>query len=274
VEITLQAGDALVIPPFWFHEVQTHSASLAVSLWWDAAELDGMDRVYALPLPFEIQWDEATLVHRAGCFVSALIESTVAMVEFELQERSYENVRALFSAAEVIRLLEIRYSDDLRYHKTAERVHGVNKADDLSTDCAAVQRMDRAMQRHAAVFSTEFLRRENFVTTDALPAFHHRTVADAQKATEPCTVGGAAEGNTCATATASQYAREEVVLGNQLAVLTIKLCDYIEDVFRHVSEMLAEKDASGAVGGRNARGRSINSIAVALLVDWLISARK
>jgi hypothetical protein len=44
IQVTLEPGNVLYLPPFWFHEVKTDTTgSVSLSLWWDSAALDVMD---------------------------------------------------------------------------------------------------------------------------------------------------------------------------------------------------------------------------------------
>ena len=73
VEFALTPGDVLFIPPFWVHEAETVTTSVSVSFWWDAPELDVMDAVYALPLPFEASWTEKVAHLASVKFVSSIL---------------------------------------------------------------------------------------------------------------------------------------------------------------------------------------------------------
>eukprot|EP01052_Picozoa_sp_SAG31_P005305 SAG31_NODE_231_length_19768_cov_9.498170_3_plen_506_part_00 len=55
---TIQPGDVLYIPPFWFHLVivSTDLPSVSLNFWYDAAELAAATVAESLPLPFESSW--------------------------------------------------------------------------------------------------------------------------------------------------------------------------------------------------------------------------
>ena len=39
-------GDMLVVPPFWFHHVETLAESVSVNVWSDASEYQLINQVY------------------------------------------------------------------------------------------------------------------------------------------------------------------------------------------------------------------------------------
>ena len=41
-------GDMLVVPPYWFHHVETLEESVSVNVWSDAPEYDLMNQMYVL----------------------------------------------------------------------------------------------------------------------------------------------------------------------------------------------------------------------------------
>ena len=51
VEVTLQPGDLLYMPPLWFHHVEAMSVSISVNVWTDSKQTEVMESVYSLPLP-------------------------------------------------------------------------------------------------------------------------------------------------------------------------------------------------------------------------------
>lgn len=49
-EVKVCAGDTLIIPPLWFHQVLTLSDSNSVNAWSSAPEFELIDEVYSLPV--------------------------------------------------------------------------------------------------------------------------------------------------------------------------------------------------------------------------------
>lgn len=44
-------GDMLVVPPYWFHHVETLEESVSVNVWSDAPEYEIMNNMYAYMSP-------------------------------------------------------------------------------------------------------------------------------------------------------------------------------------------------------------------------------
>ena len=60
VEVILEPGDLLYIPPLWFHHVESMNVSISVNVWTDSQQTEVMETVFALPLPVnEIKWTDA-----------------------------------------------------------------------------------------------------------------------------------------------------------------------------------------------------------------------
>ena len=53
LEITLQPGDLLYMPPLWFHHVESMEVSISVNVWTDSQQTEVMERIFSLPLPIE-----------------------------------------------------------------------------------------------------------------------------------------------------------------------------------------------------------------------------
>lgn len=60
VEVTLEPGDLLYMPPLWFHHVESMSVSISVNVWTDSHQTEIMEKIFALALPVnEIEWSDA-----------------------------------------------------------------------------------------------------------------------------------------------------------------------------------------------------------------------
>ncbi|KJE93403.1 hypothetical protein CAOG_08762 [Capsaspora owczarzaki ATCC 30864] len=68
-DVTLEPGDTLFLPPFWFHRVIAVDDSISVSMWGDAMELDTLDEMLDVALPFEDSWSTAEKVRVLKSFV-------------------------------------------------------------------------------------------------------------------------------------------------------------------------------------------------------------
>ncbi len=57
VEVVLEPGDLLYMPPLWFHHVESMELSISVNAWTDSTQTVVMESVFALPLPSSaIDW--------------------------------------------------------------------------------------------------------------------------------------------------------------------------------------------------------------------------
>ena len=240
IEIVLTPGDVLYIPPFWFHEVVAQTAALSVSLWWDAVQLDVMDIVYALPLPLESDWDADLTIKAARIYLSEICEA----VETILQDIPNNiTIPALTS------LIKYRYYEDWQ-HQYIMRF-GNRATVDRSVEENLLAKLHSAAQRVASTFVTGFRSEENFASENMLKELRkpHRFDRD------------------CGYASA-----EQCIISNQMAILQIKLMDYIEDVFLQVSELVlaqrCELDVSTSICVIYSGYQPVE-LAVKLLLDWV-----
>jgi len=57
--VTLEPGDVLYLPPFWFHRVIAEELSISVSTWCDSEEIQlYYDAIQKVALPFEENWSK------------------------------------------------------------------------------------------------------------------------------------------------------------------------------------------------------------------------
>eukprot|EP01090_Pellita_catalonica_P010852 TRINITY_DN222_c0_g1_i2.p1 TRINITY_DN222_c0_g1~~TRINITY_DN222_c0_g1_i2.p1 ORF type:complete len:269 (-),score=31.37 TRINITY_DN222_c0_g1_i2:317-1123(-) len=56
--VELEAGEALYIPPLWFHHVKSLENSISVSMWSSTAESSLMKQLMAEGVPFSSDWDD------------------------------------------------------------------------------------------------------------------------------------------------------------------------------------------------------------------------
>jgi ribosomal protein L16 Arg81 hydroxylase len=62
-EVELERGDLLVLPPFWWHHVETLTdGAVSVNAWTEAPAFQKLHEVYALPIPLESFWEFDMLV--------------------------------------------------------------------------------------------------------------------------------------------------------------------------------------------------------------------
>ena len=53
-------GDVLVVPPFWWHQVETVEDSISINVWTDTEEFMAVSKLYAMPVG-----DDIIINHRA-----------------------------------------------------------------------------------------------------------------------------------------------------------------------------------------------------------------
>ena len=59
LEVVLEPGDLLYIPPLWFHEVESMEVSISVNVWTDSKQTDVVKKIFSVPLPLTeetIKW--------------------------------------------------------------------------------------------------------------------------------------------------------------------------------------------------------------------------
>jgi len=75
LEILLEAGDVLYLPPYWFHRVIAEELSISVSFWCDSEELQVyLESIKREPLPFEEHWTPKQLALATSLFLRKLID--------------------------------------------------------------------------------------------------------------------------------------------------------------------------------------------------------
>ena len=122
----LRAGDVLVVPPLWFHHVETLSRSVSVNVWSDAEELTQMDRVYALPVPLESDWPLADRVSATLYYLRRVILATVCGRGL----MSSEGNRTERLRSKLVRQWMQRWIIEARYHTTTVKELARNSGED------------------------------------------------------------------------------------------------------------------------------------------------
>ena len=51
VEVILQPGDLLYMPPLWFHQVESMEVSISVNVWTDSKQTELVEKMFSVPLP-------------------------------------------------------------------------------------------------------------------------------------------------------------------------------------------------------------------------------
>jgi hypothetical protein len=68
-------GELLLVPPFWFHHVETLEESVSLNVWSDAPEYILMNSIYSKPVPLELHWSLDRLVKATRLFSHLLLKS-------------------------------------------------------------------------------------------------------------------------------------------------------------------------------------------------------
>ena len=82
IEVELQPGEVLYLPPYWFHCVLTVTPSISLNVWSDSATYLLMEEVYAAPIPFEEHWGEEKLMGALRLFLEVLLNKMELPVTF------------------------------------------------------------------------------------------------------------------------------------------------------------------------------------------------
>lgn len=79
LEVVLQPGDLLYIPPLWFHEVESMEVSISVNVWTDSKQTEIVEKIFSVPLPLieeTIKWtSDNTRAIATALFIYRLLES-------------------------------------------------------------------------------------------------------------------------------------------------------------------------------------------------------
>lgn len=282
VEHTLYPGDVLVIPPFWLHETQTHTSAISVSLWWDAAELDTMDQIFALPLPFEDTWSANYSIIAAQMFVTMLVETVESEVHVHLQhvhsgacvatnidqhdgDVDVHYLTSQFSMDTLLRLLKIRYEDDWQHRNNSSFAY-THQPEPVHLNTTLVKHMQAAALARATVFTAGFLSEDNFIHSSTIQLnFTDKTHLNSTTGEGACINVDAQSGDCVEIAGHEPRLQQQATLESQLAVLSTKLCDYIEDVFHHVADVVVNAQSQS----NDVHLVTRNAAAVDLLLDWV-----
>ena len=59
LEVVLEPGDLLYLPPLWFHEVESMSVSISVNVWTDSHQTELVEKLFSLPLPLDSNYESS-----------------------------------------------------------------------------------------------------------------------------------------------------------------------------------------------------------------------
>ncbi|XP_065846591.1 jmjC domain-containing protein E-like [Oscarella lobularis] len=88
IDVVLRSGDMLVLPPFWYHRVETLKSSVSVNVWNDAPEYLLMDEIYRKPIPLELDWELSKRALMTRLYIHMLAQR-LELVSDELVENLF-----------------------------------------------------------------------------------------------------------------------------------------------------------------------------------------
>lgn len=75
VEVFVNPGEVLYIPPYWFHSVVTMTTTISFNVWSQSEAFMAMEDIYVAPIPFEEDWGRPKLMLALNYFIKQLVES-------------------------------------------------------------------------------------------------------------------------------------------------------------------------------------------------------
>lgn len=76
--VELGRGDMLVLPPFWWHHVETLTDNaVSINAWSDAPDYTTLHGVYDLPIPLESEWGLDLLALAATTYIQQLVAAAL-----------------------------------------------------------------------------------------------------------------------------------------------------------------------------------------------------
>ena len=88
LEVVLEPGDLLYMPPLWFHLVESMETSISVNVWTDSQQTKLVEAMFSVPLPTDtVEWSSS---HHKAIATSLLVHSLLSEV---CQRRRCRQVR-------------------------------------------------------------------------------------------------------------------------------------------------------------------------------------
>lgn len=81
VEVFVNPGEVLYIPPYWFHSVITMTTTVSFNIWSQSEAFIAMEDIYAAPIPFEEEWGRPKLMQALNYFIKRLVESLLIQAD-------------------------------------------------------------------------------------------------------------------------------------------------------------------------------------------------
>ena len=104
IEVYVNPGEVLYIPPYWFHSVVTMTTTISFNVWSQSEAFMMMEEVYAAPIPFEEEWGRVKLMQVLNYFVKRLVESLLPNtdINYFMQESVYARYKPFQVQLDVI----------------------------------------------------------------------------------------------------------------------------------------------------------------------------
>ena len=95
VEVLVNPGEVLYLPPFWFHSVVTIKTTISFNVWSYSEAFLQMEEIYITAIPFEEEWGRAKLMQALNYFVKQLITSLLPSTDVHrfMQESVYDRYK-------------------------------------------------------------------------------------------------------------------------------------------------------------------------------------
>lgn len=104
LEVVLNQGEVLYIPPYWFHCVITMETSISLNVWSNSEAFLTMENVFASSIPFEEEWGRKKLLKALNYFIRLLTAAIVLDNHDSFVHRVYSRYQPLllhFSAEQL-----------------------------------------------------------------------------------------------------------------------------------------------------------------------------
>ena len=104
LEVVLNQGEVLYIPPYWFHCVITMETSISLNVWSNSEAFLTMENIFASSIPFEEEWGRKKLLKALNYFIQLLTAAIVLDNHDSFVHRVYSRYQPLllhFSAEQL-----------------------------------------------------------------------------------------------------------------------------------------------------------------------------
>ena len=176
LEVVLQPGDLLYMPPLWFHLVESMDVSISVNVWTDSHQTAVMEEVFSLPLPTESNGSQWNSKQQKAIATSVMIHTLLHNVCQRRDCRRVKNDRFLDNQS--LKALEGEFYFvyqlwSTRYRTLMEREHLPNGIDDDDRGysmnetpilCEGMTREESKVQFDAATSALDELGLQQYMT--------------------------------------------------------------------------------------------------------------